>query len=473
MITKIEQSLLKVNDLDVHFLLKLNESIMSKKVDFSDLYLQSIHNEYFVIDEGIIKSGSYSIEQGIGARAICGEKSFLTYSNCLNPNIIKKMVDNIFIEPVAKSTENINKNVLQCAKLYTQISPIDSANSSRKTDILKKIDYLARKMQYVTNVISNLTLEFEEICIVSSKNGVIGDLRPLIHLSITVIINKNGKIEKGTHGFGGRYLLDILTDDELEGHVLCAYNQAILMIDAVTGPSGDMPVILGNAWAGVILHEAIGHGLEGDFNRRGSSAFTNRLGEKVASSGVTIVDEGCIPNRRGSLNVDDEGNATQRTVLIEDGVLCGYIFDELNSKLMGVKSTGNGRRESFNCTPMPRMTNTYMLNGKYSHEEIIASVDNGIYAESFTGGQVDITSGQFVFNANVAWVIKKGKLAYPVKGCALVGNGPECLKYVSMVGNNTMLDSGVGTCGKNGQSIPVGVGQPTIRIDGGLVVGGV
>ncbi len=472
MIKTIEQNLLQNNDLDIQFLLKINESIMQKNVDLSDLYLQSMYNEYFGIDEGIIKSGGFSLEQGIGARAICGEKVFLTYSNCLNPSIIKKMVDNIFIESGSHKGTNTTNITYDSKKLYTELSPINSADSVKKTDILKKIDLLARKLTYVTNVISNLTLEFDEVCIVSSKNGVIADLRPLIHLSITIVINKNGKIEKGSQGFGGRYLIDCITDSILEQYVMLAYNQAVLMVDAVTGPSGSMPVILGNAWAGVILHEAIGHGLEGDFNRRGSSAFTNRIGQKVASSGVTIVDEGCIPNCRGSLNVDDEGTPTQRTVLIEDGVLCGYLFDELNAKQMGVKSTGNGRRESFNCNPMPRMTNTYMLNGKYTHDEIIESVDEGVYAESFTGGQVDITSGQFVFNANVAWVIKKGKLAYPIKGCALVGNGPECLKYVSMIGNNSALDTGVGTCGKNGQSVPVGVGQPTIKIDGGLIVGG-
>jgi TldD protein len=324
----------------------------------------------------------------------------------------------------------------------------------------------------VTNVIANLSLEHDEVCIVRSDDRIASDVRPLIHLSIIVIINNGNKTEKGYSGFGGRYLLGEITSDILALHVEKAYQQALLKCEAVAGPSGQLPVVLGNGWAGVILHEAVGHGLEGDFNRKGSSAFSNRIGQKVAHKSVTVIDEGSIPNRRGSLNIDDEGNKTQRNVLIENGVLKGYMFDELNARLMGTNSTGNGRRESFACSPIPRMTNTYMLGGKYTHEEIIASVDNGLYAESFEGGQVDITSGQFVFNANVAWVIKNGKLDYPVKGCALVGNGPECLKYVSMVGNNLELDSGIGVCGKDGQSVPVGVGQPTIRIDSGLIVGG-
>jgi TldD protein len=262
------------------------------------------------------------------------------------------------------------------------------------------------------------------------------------------------------------------TDEIIDFHIDKAYQQALLKTEAVNCPSGEMPVVLGNGWAGVILHEAVGHGLESDFNRKESSAFSNKIGMQVASKNVTVVDDGTIIGRRGSLNIDDEGNQSQQTVLIENGILRGYMFDELNAMLMGTKSTGNGRRESFACLPMPRMTNTYMLNGNYTHEEIIASVKNGLYAETFEGGQVDITSGQFVFNANIAWVIKDGKLQYPVKGCALVGNGPECLKHVSMVGNNLELDSGIGICGKNGQSVPVGVGQPTLKIDKSLIVGG-
>ena len=469
---QIEQNLLFANQLDKDFLQKQTQTLMHKQVDFCDLYLQKTASESFSLDEGIIKSGSFSIDEGIGIRAVCGEKAFLSYSNSLNPKTIQNLVRDIFIEP-SFSQNSISKIKFKTPSiLYTQDNPISSSSGFEKTELLGKINAFARKLPYVTNVIANLSLEYDEICIVRGDNNIIGDIRPLIHLGITVIISKNGQIEKSNSGCGGRYLMSNLTDAILESNVNSAYQQAILKSDAVAAPAGQMSVVLGNAWAGVILHEAVGHGLEGDFNRKGSSAFSNRIGQQVAAKDVTVIDDGSIPNRRGSLTIDDEGNATRKNILIENGILKDYIFDELNARLMGRKSSGNGRRESFNCSPMPRMTNTYMKGGKYSHDEIIASVENGLYAENFEGGSVDITSGQFVFNANVAWVIKNGKLAHPVKGCALVGNGPECLKYVSMVGNNSDLDSGIGNCGKNGQTVPVGVGQPTIRIDGGLVVGG-
>ena len=469
---QIEHNLLHVNDLDVPFLEQMVRNLLARRVDFCDLYLQNTAMQSYTLDEQIIKSGTFSIDQGIGIRAVCGDKSFLSYSNSLNPNVIKQLVNNIFVEP------NLHIDVPQQAhesynlhNLYTANNPILTPNTD-KINILQRINILGRQYSHVTNVVATLSLEYDEVYIINNRLNPQSDIRPLIHLSITVIVSKQGKNETGSSGTGGRVTLTILTDDVLVSHVKQAYNQAMLKLDAVAGPKGHIPVVLGNAWAGVILHEAIGHGLEGDFNRKGSSAFTNCIGQQVASKGVTIVDDGCMPNRRGSLNIDDEGNPTQKNVLIEDGILKGYLFDELNAKLMNTKSTGNGRRESFNACPMPRMTNTYMQNGSYTPEEIIASVEHGIYAENFSGGQVDITSGQFVFNANVAWVIQKGKLSYPVKGCALVGSGPECLKYISMIGNNFALDDGVGTCGKNGQSVPVGVGQPTIKIDGGLVVGG-
>ena len=472
-INQVLQDLLIANDLDINYLEQMAKSLMLKKVDFCDLYLQKSTSESFALDEGIVKSGSFAIDQGIGVRAICGEKTFLSYSNSLNPKIITNLVDNIFIEPVSKITlpQKLPKESFRDS-LYTFNSPINHNTNTYKTDILHKIDTLGRSYSYVTNVITSLSIEYDQICIMNGNLELSSDIRPLIHLSITLIVNKDGKTEKGSSGCGGRYLITDLDEKTITTHVENAYSQAILKTEAVVAPSGQMPVVLGNAWAGVILHEAVGHGLEGDFNRKGSSAFCNKMNQQVASKNVTIIDDGSIPNKRGSLNIDDEGNYTQQTVLIENGILRGYMFDELNARLMGAKSTGNGRRESFNCPPMPRMTNTYMQNGRYSHEEIIASVENGLYAESFEGGQVDITSGQFVFNANVAWVIKQGKLAYPVKGCALVGSGPECLKHVSLVGNNLELDSGVGSCGKNGQTVPVGVGQPTIRVDSGLIVGG-
>ena len=467
---QIEKNLLFANGLHTQFLQKEAQNLMQKQVDFCDLYLQKTASESFSIDEGIIKSGSFSIDEGIGIRAVCGEKAFLSYSNSLNPKTIQNLVRDIFVE--SSSSKQAQIQLKTPPALYTSSNPITLSSGIEKTELLGKIDTMARALPYVTNVIANLSLEYDEICIVRGDNNIIGDIRPLIHLGITVIIHKNGQIEKGNSGCGGRYLMDNITDEVLEFNVNSAYQQALLKSEAVAAPAGQMSVVLGNAWAGVILHEAVGHGLEGDFNRKGSSAFSNRIGQQVAAKDVTVIDDGSIPNRRGSLTIDDEGNATRRNVLIENGILKDYIFDELNARLMGRESSGNGRRESFSCSPMPRMTNTFMEGGKYSHDEIIASVENGLYAETFEGGSVDITSGQFVFNANVAWVIKNGKLAYPVKGCALVGNGPECLKFVSMVGNNSELDSGIGNCGKNGQTVPVGVGQPTIRVDGGLVVGG-
>lgn len=471
LIKQIEQNLLIANSIDSLFLEQQVNKLKTRGVDFCDLYLQSTTSESFTMDEGIIKSGSFAMNQGIGVRAICHDKTFLNHSSSISSKSINSLVDNIFIEHSTNSVHNeAPKNITQ--NLYTSDNPITATSQEDKINLLQQIDHLGRAKTYVTNVIANLSIEYDEICVFNANHRIISDIRPLVHLSITIVLNKNGTIEKGNSGCGGRCLLDMYNAETLAFHVEKAYNQAIHKLDAVNAPSGEMPVVLGNGWAGVILHEAIGHGLESDFNRKGSSAFSNKIGQQVASENVTIVDEGCISGRRGSLNIDDEGNPTQRTVLIEDGILRGYMFDELNARLMGTTSTGNGRRESFACSPMPRMTNTYMLNGAHEHEEIIASVKDGLYAESFEGGQVDITSGQFVFNASTAWIIKNGKLDHPVKGCALVGNGPECLKYVSMVGNNLELDSGIGVCGKNGQMVPVGVGQPTIKIDSSLIVGG-
>ncbi len=469
----VEQNILLANAIDLEFLDAMVSNLVNRGVDFCDLYLQKSAYEAFGIDESIIKGASYSEEQGIGVRSICDDKTYLSYSNSISDKTIRSLVNDLFIEPQQHKLvyqPSIKQDYSN--SLFPTQNPITESSSGSKVSCLQYIDNKSRQYAYVSNVIANITMEYDEICIVNSKKTHAFDIRPLIRVNITLIINKAGKIEKGSSGFGGRYLFNQITEQILDKHIEKAYNQALLKLDAVNGPSGEIPVVLGNAWAGVILHEAVGHGLEGDFNRRGSSAFSNRIGEVVASSNVTIIDQGNIESRRGSLNIDDEGNPTQRTVLIENGILKGYMFDELNAKLMNTVSTGNGRRESYACSPIPRMTNTYMLGGEYTHEDIIQSVEYGIYAESFEGGQVDITSGQFVFNANVAWLIKNGKLQYPIKGCALVGNGPECLKYVSMVGNNSQLDDGIGVCGKNGQGVPVGVGQPTIRIDSGLIVGG-
>lgn len=452
-------------------LLKLNK----KGVDFADFYLQQIASESWVVDENIVKSGSYAFNQGVGLRAICGDKSFFTFTNAFDAKMIRMITNDLFVE---KSNKKLSASLIEDGNsykphnLYTEDNPLTTMQNIDKISMLQKINQLGRQKPYVTNVIASLNLEYDQMYLLRSDNIESGDIRPLVHLSVSVILEKNSKKESGSSGGGGRYTLAYYTDEVITNYLEKAYAQAMSKLDAVESPRGEMPVVLGSGFAGVILHEAVGHGLEGDFNRRNSSAFCGKIGTQVASKGVTIIDDGTIVNRRGSLNVDDEGNPTQRTVLIEDGILQGFLYDELNARLMNTKSTGNGRRESFASNLIPRMTNTFMLNGDHSYDEIIASVDNGIYADTFEGGQVDITSGSFVFNASVAWKIENGKLAYPIKGCALVGNGPECLKHVSMIGNNSVLDSGVGTCGKEGQGVPVGVGQPTFRLDGGLIVGG-
>lgn len=471
---EVKQSLLENNQLDSQFLDRQLSKITSYGVDFADLYLQADFSESWVLDEGIIKSGSYALNQGIGVRAVVGEQTFFNYSNALSPAAISSLIDNMFISGANGQSQQTFVSQLNpdIKSLYTESNPLNSFSSVDKIGLLQEINQTARKLPYVTNVIASLNLEYDQIYLVRSDTNHFSDIRPLIHMSITVIVTRDGKMERAAAGGGGRLELSYFTSEQIQQYIVKAHTQAIAKLDAVAAPRGQMPVVLGSGWAGVILHEAVGHGLEGDFNRKGSSAFSGKIGERVASSGVTVIDEGCIKDRRGSLNFDDEGNPTQKTVLIEDGILKGYMFDELNARLMGQCSTGNGRRESFASVPLPRMTNTYMQAGGYPPEEIIASIDFGLFAENFEGGQVDITSGQFVFNASVAWVIEKGKLAYPVKGCALVGSGPECLQHISMIGNNLELDSGVGVCGKDGQSIPVGVGQPTIRLDGGLIVGG-
>ncbi len=469
---QVSQNLLYNNQLDETFLNRQLAKLTHRGIDFADLYLQNTASESWVLDEGIIKSGSFAINQGIGVRAVCGEKTFFSYANALDTQLITNLVDNLFIENVSGIAKAYSQAPSAQLDLYTLTNPLYSMESAAKISLLQQIDQLGRKNSYVTNVIASINLEYDQIYLARSDERQFSDIRPLIHLSISIIVSKDGKLERAGAGGGGRYELSYFSPEMVASYIDKAYEQAMLKLEAKAAPSGEMPIVLGNGWAGVILHEAVGHGLEGDFNRKGSSAFSGKIGQQVASKGVTVIDEGCIADRRGSLNIDDEGNPTQRTVLIEDGILQGYLYDELNARLMNTQSTGNGRRESFASNPLPRMTNTYMLGGKYSPEEIISSVEYGLFAENFEGGQVDITSGQFVFNASVAWVIENGKLSYPVKGCALVGSGPECLQHVSMIGNDLALDSGVGVCGKDGQSVPVGVGQPTMRLDGGLVVGG-
>ena len=447
--------------------------IQNKNIDYADLYFQYSKNEFWSLEDGEVKNGIYSIDQGVGIRSVSDEKTAFTYSDDISLNALHdslKIINSIEKQGQSISTPTPKKTINK--SIYTNNDPIARLDSQKKIDLLEKIESIAKSIdKRVIKVSASLAAQYEVILIQNYYGQLIEDIRPLIRLSISVISELNGKREQGSSGGGGRYLLNYFTDEILEDYAKKAVKQSLVNLDARPAPAGSMTVVLGSGWPGILLHEAIGHGLEGDFNRKGTSAFSNMMGKQVAAKGITVVDDGTIENRRGSLNIDDEGNPTQKTVLIEDGVLVGYLQDTLNARLMNMSVTGNGRRESYAHSPIPRMTNTYMPNGKYDPKEIIGSVDNGLYAENFGGGQVDITSGKFVFSASEAWVIKNGKLDYPVKGATIIGNGPDILKEVSMVGNDMNLDSGVGTCGKDGQSVPVGVGQPTLKIDN-IIVGG-
>ncbi|MEO6748415.1 MAG: metalloprotease TldD, partial [Casimicrobiaceae bacterium] len=365
-----------------------------------------------------------------------------------------------------------SRKIASARSLYGDVDPISTLDSTAKVKLLERIEQLARARDpRVAQVMAGLASEYDVVLVARADGTMAADVRPLVRLSVTVIAEQDGRREQGSAGGGGRFGLDYFTEAQMAEYAEQAVSTALTNLESRPAPAGEMSVVLGPGWPGILLHEAIGHGLEGDFNRKETSAFAGRIGERVAAAGITVVDDGTMMDRRGSLNVDDEGNATQRTVLIEDGILKGYMQDRLNSTLTGSGATGNGRRESFAHLPMPRMTNTVMLNGTHDPAEILASVKDGLYAANFGGGQVDITSGKFVFSTTEAWKVENGKLAYPVKGATLIGNGPDALTRVSMVGNDLALDAGVGTCGKDGQSVPVGVGQPTLRIDG-LVVGG-
>ena len=467
--------LLTPNGLDQGKLLNALGSIFTHKVDYADLYFQFTKSESWSLEEGIVKTGSFSIDQGVGVRAISGDKTAFAYSDEISE---RALLD------AAEATRTIARRGAGRVKLASSIKsgsaralyhandPVVSLDATAKVKLLERIERLARaKDPRIVQVMAGLSGEHDVVLVVRSDGVIAADVRPLVRLSLTVIAEQNGRREVGTAGGGGRYDFQYFGEELLHKYVNEAVNAALTNLEAKPAPAGPMTVVLGPGWPGVLLHEAIGHGLEGDFNRKGSSTFAGRIGERVAAKGVTVVDDGTIADRRGSLNVDDEGNATQCTTLIEDGILRGYIQDTLNARLMKMPATGNGRRESYAHLPMPRMTNTYMLGGDRDPEEIIASVKKGLYAVNFGGGQVDITNGKFVFSASEAWMIEDGKLAYPVKGATLIGNGPDVLNRVSMIGNDMRLDSGVGVCGKDGQSVPVGVGQPTLRIED-LTVGG-
>jgi TldD protein len=471
--TTAADTLLAPYQLDHHALQGVLGSIMSHKVDYADLYFQYSRAESWGLEEGQVKSGSFSIDQGVGVRAVSGEKTAFAYSDDITLPALQQAA--LATRAIAVQGGEHSAQAMQHSdspRLYLPHDPIASLRDEQKVKLLERLEQFARELDpRITQVMASLAGEYEVVLIARHDGMMAADIRPLVRVSVQVIAEQDGKREQGSSGGGGRFDYGYFSDEVLHSYAKQAVHQAITNLDARPAPAGQMTVVLGSGWPGILLHEAIGHGLEGDFNRKGSSAFSGRIGQKVASDGVTVVDDGTIMDRRGSLNIDDEGTPTQRTVLIENGILKGYLQDSLNARLMGAALTGNARRESYAHLPMPRMTNTVMLNGDKSPEEIIRSVKKGLYAVNFGGGQVDITSGKFVFSAAEAWMIEDGKLTYPVKGATLIGNGPDVLTRVSMIGNDMALDSGVGTCGKEGQSVPVGVGQPTLRIDG-LTVGG-
>jgi len=449
--------------------------IMSHGVDDADLYFQTTRSEGWSLEEGIVKTGSFSIDQGVGVRAVSGEKTAFAYSDDLSWDSLLDAARTVRTISGAGQSRKVRAPAAKVAKsrsLYDGVDPIGTLDSTAKVALLEKVERLAKARDpRVVQVMAGLAAEHDVVLVARADGTLAADVRPLIRLSVTVIAEQNGRREMGSSGGGGRFGLAYFDDAMAAAYVEEAVSQALTNLESRPAPAGEMVVVLGSGWPGILLHEAVGHGLEGDFNRKGSSAFAGRIGQRVAAKGVTVLDDGTIADRRGSLNIDDEGHVSQRNVLIEDGILRGYIQDSMNARLMGVKPTGNGRRESYAHVPMPRMTNTYMLGGDKSPDEIVASIKKGLYATNFGGGQVDITSGKYVFSASQAYWVENGRIQYPVKGATLVGNGPESLTRVTMIGNDMKLDSGVGTCGKEGQSVPVGVGQPTLRIDG-LTVGG-
>ncbi len=479
LIAHAEQGLLIPYGLDISDLEKIIGLLHGPSIDEADIYLQSSKVESWYLEDGIVKEGSYHRDSGAGLRAISGEKTGFAYTDEIKLSILKEAAGNARV--VARSqatgtkavTKPMHSSMTDREPIYQPSAVLDSISREAKIALLKRMDQEARALDpRITHVNVSLAASDETILVASSDGTIAADQRPLIRLSITAIAEENGRREQGTSGGGGRLEFNyLLQNDIATGYAKEAVRQALVNLEAQDAPAGVMPVVLGPGWPGILLHEAVGHGLEGDFNRKGSSAFSGKIGERVAAPGVTVIDDGTLKDRRGSLNIDDEGTITQSTTLIEDGILIGYMQDRLNARLMGMQPTGNGRRESYAHLPLPRMTNTFMQAGDKDPGEIISSIENGLYAVCFGGGQVDITSGQFVFSATEAYVIKNGKVTYPVKGATLIGNGPEAMQQVSMIGNDFAMDTGVGVCGKEGQGVPVGVGQPTIKIDQ-MTVGG-
>ncbi|PQQ29399.1 metalloprotease TldD [Photorhabdus hindustanensis] len=477
-LTTVSEHLLAANKLSHQDLFSVLGQMTERRLDYADLYFQSSYHESWVLEDRIIKDGSYNIDQGVGVRAISGEKTGFAYADQITLNALQQSAQ------AARSIvhENGNGKVhtfgeVTYSPLYAAIDPLQSFSREEKIALLQRVDQVARAEDpRVQEVNASLTGIYERVLVAATDGTLAADIRPLIRLSVTVLVEDNGKREHGSSGGGGRYgyeyFLEVVSGQiRAEQFAREAVRMALVNLSAVAAPAGTMPVVLGAGWPGVLLHEAVGHGLEGDFNRRGTSVFSGQIGEKVASELCTVVDDGTIKGRRGSLTIDDEGVPGQYNVLIENGILKGYMQDKMNARLMGVAPTGNGRRESYAHLPMPRMTNTYLLAGHSTPEEIISSVQNGLYAPNFGGGQVDITSGKFVFSTSEAYLIENGKITKPVKGATLIGSGIEAMQQISMVGNDLDLDKGVGVCGKEGQSVPVGVGQPTLKLDN-LTVGG-
>ena len=479
----VEQTLLADSQIDDAILSKTLNSMMGRQVDFADLYFQSSQHESWMLEDGIVKEGSYSMERGVGVRAISGEKTGFAYSDDISPLAIQQAAD--AARGIADTGKGAKVQVFKRQspiKIYQSIEPLASLTQEQKIDLLHQVEAHARQQDSrVSQVIVSLSGVYEKILVAASDGTYGTDIRPLVRLNCSVLVEENGKRERASAGGGARtdYSYFFESENTISGQGKARYlafaeeavRQALVNLVAVDAPAGAFPVVLGAGWPGVLLHEAVGHGLEGDFNRKGSSTFSGKVGQQVTSSLCTIVDDGTMANRRGSVSIDDEGTPGQYNVLIEKGILKGYMQDKHNASLMGVKPTGNGRRESYAHLPMPRMTNTYMLAGESSPEEIIKSVKKGIYAPNFAGGQVDITSGKFVFTSSEAYLIEDGEITTPIKGATLIGSGPEAMKNVSMVGNDLKLDAGVGVCGKDGQSVPVGVGQPTLKIDE-MTIGG-
>jgi len=470
----VSESILGLGDVAIGDLDSLVDQLSVGDIDFADLFFERAEAETYSLEDGEVKDASYHRDAGVGVRACAGEKQGFAYSSEITAARIREARDvAIAIQDGRQARGGVNLDQVSTPKLYVAKNPIPEKGATDKIAFLLDIDAKSRaKSPLVQQVQATLSISYREI-LVAATDGTLGaDIRPLVRLSIAVLAEKDGRRERGSAGLGGRYDLDrLLTVEHANRLVSEAVDQALVNLDSVDCPAGEMPVVLASGWPGVLLHEAVGHGLEGDFNRKGSSFYSGKIGQQVASKGVTVVDDGTMSDRRGSLNIDDEGHVSQRNVLIEDGILVAYMQDKLNARLMDVAPTGNGRRESYAHLPMPRMTNTFMEPGDATQEDMIKSVNRGIFAVNFGGGQVDITSGQFVFAASEAYLIENGKVTAPVKGATLIGHGPQVMSAISMIGDDLALDPGIGVCGKNGQSVPVGVGQPSLKIDR-LTVGG-